>query len=69
MKIFDKKIVDISSERPGNYTKCMLWPRCQFSLDLSIQILVRESDLRSVFIEIGTPSALGVRRDEREREC
>ena len=28
---------------------------------------MRESDLRSVFIEIGTPSALGVRRDERER--
>ena len=30
---------------------------------------MRESDLRSVFIKIGTPSALGVRRDEREREC
>ena len=27
---------------------------------------MRESDLYSVFIEIGTPSALGVRRDKRE---
>ena len=34
--IFDKKTVDISSERPGNYPKCMLWPRCQFGLDFSI---------------------------------
>ena len=30
---------------------------------------MRESDLRCVFSEIGTPSALGVRRDERDREC
>ena len=30
---------------------------------------MRESDLRSVFIEIVIPSALGVRRDERERVC
>ena len=30
---------------------------------------MRESDLRSAFSEIGTPSVLGVRRDEREREC
>ena len=34
--IFDKKTVDICLERPGNYPKCMLWPRCQFGLDLSI---------------------------------
>ena len=25
--IFDKKIVDKSSERSGNYPKCMLWLR------------------------------------------
>ena len=25
--IFDKKTVDISSERPGNYPKYMLWLR------------------------------------------
>ena len=30
---------------------------------------MRESDLRSAFSEIGTPSALRVRIDEREREC
>ena len=34
--IFDKKTVDISSERMVNYPKCMLWPRCQFGLDFSI---------------------------------
>ena len=31
--------------------------------------MVRESNSGWVFSEIGTPSALGVRRDEREREC
>ena len=25
--IFDKKTVNISWERPGNYPKCMLWLR------------------------------------------
>ena len=30
---------------------------------------MRESDLGWVFSEIGTPSGLRVRRDEREREC
>ena len=30
--------------------------------------MVRESNSGWVFSEIGTPSALGVRRDERERE-
>ena len=34
--IFDKKIVEISSERPGYYSKCVLWPRCQFGLDIKI---------------------------------
>ena len=34
--IFDNRTVEISSERPGNYPKCMLSPRCQFGLDLSI---------------------------------
>ena len=29
---------------------------------------MRESDLGWVFSKIGTPSALGVRRDERDRE-
>ena len=30
---------------------------------------MRESDLGWKFSEIGTPSGLGLRRDEREREC
>ena len=30
---------------------------------------MRESDLGWMFSEIGTPSGLGLRRDEREREC
>ena len=29
---------------------------------------MRESDLGLMFREIGTPSGLGIRRDERERE-
>ena len=29
---------------------------------------MRESDLGWIFSEIGTPSGLGLRRDERERE-
>ena len=31
-----KKRVDITSERPGNYPKCMLWLRYQFGLDFCI---------------------------------
>ena len=34
--IFDKKTIEISSERPGNYPKCVLLPRCQFGLDFNI---------------------------------
>ena len=30
---------------------------------------MRETNLGWVFSGIGSPSALGVRRDEREREC
>ena len=30
---------------------------------------MRKSDLGRMFREIGTPSGLGMRRDEREREC
>ena len=30
---------------------------------------MRESDLGWMFCEIGTPSGLGLRREEREREC
>ena len=30
---------------------------------------MRDSDLGWIFSEIGTPSGLGLRRDEREREC
>ena len=34
--IFNKKTVEISSERPGNYPKCVLFSRCQFGLDFRI---------------------------------
>ena len=34
--IFDKQTVEISSQRPGNYPKCVLWPRCQFGLEFMI---------------------------------
>ena len=30
---------------------------------------MRESDLGWMFSAIGTPTGLGLRRDEREREC
>ena len=67
--VFDKKIVEIFSQKLGNYPKCVLWPRCQFGLDFRIKIQVSKSDLCWVFSEIGTPYDLGVKRDEREREC
>ena len=66
--IFNKKIVKRSSVGPVSFPICMLWQRCRFGLDLKILILEGESHLGWVFSEIGTPSGLGVRREERERE-
>ena len=34
--VFDKKTIEIASERPGNYPKCVLWPRSKFGLDFKI---------------------------------
>ena len=34
--IFDNITVEISLERPGNYPKCVLWPRYQFGLEFRI---------------------------------
>ena len=31
--IFDNITVEISSKRPSNYPKCVLWPRCQSGFD------------------------------------
>ena len=59
-------MLERSSDEPGNYPRCVLWQRCQLGLDFWISILMRETNLGWVFSGIGSPSALGVRRDERE---
>ena len=64
--IVNKKMLEWSSDEPTNYPRCVLWQRCQLGLDFWISILMREANLGWVFSEIGSPSALGVRRDERE---
>ena len=64
--IFNKKMLERSSDEPGNYPICMLWQRCRLGLDFWISILMRETDLGWVFSGIGSPSALGVRRDKRD---
>ena len=64
--IVNKKTLERSSDEPGNYPRCVLWQRCQFGLDFRNKILVTETDLGWVFSGIGSPSTLGVRRDERE---
>ena len=64
--IVNKKTFERSSDEPGNYPKYVLWQRCQLRLDFWISILMRETNLGWVFSGIGSPSASGVRRDERE---
>ena len=66
---FNTKIVQRSSEGPTNYPKFMHWQGDHICLDFRIQAVARESDLGWLFIEIGTPSAFGLQRDERESEC
>ena len=64
--IFNKKTLERSSDEPDNYPICMLWQRSRLGLDFWISILMKETYLGCVFIGIGSPSALGVRRDNRE---
>ena len=64
--IFNKKMLKRSSDEPGNYPWGVLWQTCRLSLDFWISILMRETNLGWVFSGIGSPSALGVSRDERE---
>ena len=64
--IVNKKTLKRSSDEPGNYPWCVLWQTCRLGLDFWISILMRETNLGWVFSGIGSPSALGVRRDERE---
>ena len=64
--IVNKKTLERSSNKPGNYPICMLWQRCRLGLDSWISILMRETDLGWVFSGIGSPSTLTVRRDKRE---
>ena len=64
--IFNRKTLERSSDKPGNYPICMLWQRCRLGLDFWISILMRETDLGWVFSGIGSPSTLTVRRDKRE---
>ena len=65
-KIVNKKTLERSSDELGNYPRCVPWQRCRLDLDFWISILMRETNLGWVFSGIGSPSALGVRRDERE---
>ena len=55
-----------SSDEPGNYPRCVLWQRCRLGLEFWISILLRETNLGWMFSGIGSPSALGMRWDERE---
>ena len=64
--IVNKKTLKRSSDEPGNYPWCVLWQTCRLGLDFWISILMRETNLDWVFSGIGSPSVLGVRRDERE---
>ena len=64
--IVNKKMLKRSSDEPGNYPWCVLWQTCRLGLDFWISILMRETNLDWVFSGIGSPSVLGVRRDERE---
>ena len=64
--IVNKKTLERSSHEPGNYPICVLWQSCRLGLDFWISILMRETNLGWVFSGIESPSALGVRRDERE---
>ena len=64
--IVNKKTLERSSDEPGNYPRCVLWQRSRLGLDFWISILMKETYLGCVFIGIGSPSALGMRRDNRE---
>ena len=57
-------MLERSSDEPSNYPRCVLWQRCWLGLDFWISM--RETNLGWVFSGIGSPSASGVRRDERE---
>ena len=64
--IVNKKTLKRSSDEHGNYPRCVLWQTCRLGLDFWISILMRVTNLAWVFSGIGSPSVLGVRRDERE---
>ena len=59
-------MLEKSSDEPGNYPKCVFWQRYRLGLDFLISILMRETNLGWVFSGIRSPSALGMRWDERE---
>ena len=63
--VVNKKILERSSDEPSNCPRCVLWQRRWLGLDFWISM--RETKLGWVFSGIGSPSASGVRRDERER--
>ena len=63
---FINKTVERSLDGLDNYPRCVLWQRCRFGLNFWIKILVREINLGWVFSGMGSPSTLGVRRDEGE---
>ena len=65
--IVNKKTLERSSGEPDNYPRYVPWQRCRLGLDFWISILMRETNLGWVFSGIGSPSALGMRWDERER--
>ena len=64
IQLLIKKILERSSDEPSNYPRCVLWQRRWLGLDFWISM--RETKLGWVFSGIGSPSASGVRRDERE---
>ena len=66
IQLLIKKTLERSSDEPGNYPRFVLWQTCWSGLDFWISILMRETNWGWVFSRIGSPSVLGMRRDERE---
>ena len=43
--IVNKKTLERSSDKPGNYPRCVLWQRYRLGLDFCISILMSETNL------------------------
>ena len=43
--IVNKKTLERSSDKPGNYPRCVLWKKYRLGLDFCISILMSETNL------------------------